>query len=112
MVLPPKVSAYLILLLQRIMAKKTDQKSGADLAELLVQVKRHGNDNGSPEVQIVLLSISIATLQAHIETNQHDVDAKRSLLRKVAKRRSFLRYLKDTNMERYSYITDLLKLKA
>lgn len=83
-----------------------------DFAELLKQVKRHTNDNGSPEVQIVLLSESIFTLQAHIEANHHDVDAKRSLLRKVAKRRSFLRYLKDNNMERYTYITELLNLKA
>jgi ribosomal protein S15P/S13E len=51
-------------------------------------------------------------LQGHIEANKHDVDAKRSLLRKVAKRRSFLRYLKDNNMERYTYITDLLKIQS
>jgi small subunit ribosomal protein S15 len=82
------------------------------LHDLLTKVKRHTNDNGSPEVQICLLSISINTLQQHIENNKHDVDAKRSLLRKVAKRRSFLRYLKDHNMERYTYITDLMKLKA
>ena len=93
------------------MAKKTDS-AWLDLQSLLTQVKRHTNDNGSPEVQIVLLSISIAMLQGHIEANKHDVDAKRSLLRKVAKRRSFLRYLKDTNMERYAFITDILKLKA
>ena len=90
-------------------AKTTD---GIDMKELLVQVKRHNNDNGSPEVQIVLLSMDITKLQGHIEANKHDVDAKRSLLRKVAKRRSFLRYLKDNNMERYTYITDLLKIKA
>lgn len=93
-----------------IMAKS--KNLDLDLTALLDQVRRHTNDNGSPEVQVVLLSISIAMLQGHIETNKHDVDAKRSLLRKVAKRRSFLRYLKDNNMERYSYITELLKLKA
>lgn len=93
------------------MAKQSAQ-AGLDMAALLTQVKRHTNDNGSPEVQIVLLSMSITMLQGHIETNKHDVDAKRSLLRKVAKRRSFLRYLKDTNMDRYTFITDLLKLKA
>ncbi|MEY3232728.1 MAG: ribosomal protein [Candidatus Parcubacteria bacterium] len=92
------------------MAKATAQNH--DFAELLKQVKRHTNDNGSPEVQIILLSASITMLQGHLETNHHDVDAKRSLLRKVAKRRSFLRYLKDNNMERYAYITELLKLKA
>ena len=86
--------------------------SQTSLEDLLQQVKRHTNDNGSPEVQILLLSISVSALQQHIENNKHDVDAKRSLLRKVAKRRSFLRYLKDNNMERYTYITDLLKLKA
>ncbi len=83
-----------------------------NMNDLLAQVKRHGWDNGSPEVQVVLLSMDITKLQGHIETNRHDVDSKRSLLRKVAKRRSFLRYLKDNNMDRYTYITDLLKLKA
>jgi small subunit ribosomal protein S15 len=94
------------------MAKANQKDQTIDMNALLAQVKRHNNDNGSPEVQIILLSMDITKLQGHIETNKHDVDAKRSLLRKVAKRRSFLRYLKDNNMERYTYITDLLKLKA
>ena len=80
--------------------------------ELTADVKRHAKDNGSPEVQIMLLSQDISKLQSHITTNKNDVDAKRSLLRKVAKRRSFLRYLKDNNMERYTFITEQLNLKA
>lgn len=83
-----------------------------DIKEVLEELKRHKQDNGSPEVQIALLTDQIATLQGHIEWNKHDVDAKRSLLRKVAKRRSFLRYLKDNNMDRYIFVTDLLKLKV
>jgi ribosomal protein S15 len=41
-----------------------------------------------------------------------DVDAKRSLLKKVARRRKFLRYLKETNIERFMLVTKKLKLKA
>ncbi len=92
------------------MAKKT--KSEKSVKELLDELKRHKKDNWSPEVQIAILSDQIAILQAHVENNRHDVDAKRSLLRKVAKRRSFLRYLKDNNMERYMFVADLLKLKV
>lgn len=93
------------------MAKKktTLEKS---IQELLDELRRHKKDNWSPEVQIAILSDQISVLQSHIEKNKHDVDAKRSLLRKVAKRRSFLRYLKDNNMERYISVTELLSLKV
>lgn len=93
------------------MAKKKTT-STKPIQELLDELRRHNKDNGSPEVQIAILTDQIALLQWHIENNKHDVDAKRSLLRKVAKRRSFLRYLKDNNMERYISVTDLLSLKV
>lgn len=38
-----------------------------DIKEVLEELKRHKQDNGSPEVQIALLTDQIATLQGHIE---------------------------------------------
>ena len=61
--------------------------------------QRHERDTGSPEMQIGLLSSEIAMLQAHVAANAKDYDAKRSLLKKVAKRRSFLRYLKARDLD-------------
>jgi len=47
-------------------------------------------------------------LQDHVNSNIHDVDAKRSLLRKVAKRRTLLKYLKDVHLERYTAVVQQL----
>lgn len=75
-------------------------------------LQRHGQDNGSPEVQIALLSQDIKMLQEHVNINIHDVDAKRSLLRKVAKRRMLLKYLKEKGFERYTLTIQQLWLKG
>lgn len=74
--------------------------------------KRHAKDNGSPEVQIAILTYEIELLQAHLKEHSKDVDAKRSLLKKVARRRKFMKYLKDTDLERYNFVSKKLGLKA
>jgi small subunit ribosomal protein S15 len=93
------------------MVKKT-AKTESSLSTSVQGLQRHGQDNGSPEVQIALLSEEITMLQAHVNTNIHDVDAKRSLLRKVAKRRMLLKYLKDKSLERYTLTIQQLGLKG
>lgn len=85
---------------------------GEESAAFIAPFKRHDGDNGSPEVQIALLSFEITHLQQHLVDHPKDVDAKRSLLKKVARRRKFLRYLKETNIERFAFVTKKLKLKA
>ncbi len=71
-----------------------------------------GKDTWSPEAQIERLTADIQTLQDHVSKNQKDFDAKRSLLQKVAKRRRFLRYLKENHVERYAEITKKTGLKV
>jgi len=92
------------------MAKKATTES--TLSASVQGLQRHGQDNGSPEVQIALLSQEIKMLQDHVNVNIHDVDAKRSLLRKVAKRRMLLKYLKEKNLERYTLTIQWLGLKG
>lgn len=75
-------------------------------------VKRHETDTWSPEVQISLLSDEITLLQQHLVLHKKDFDAKRSLLKKVAKRRRLLRYLKETNIKTYAVISKKFDLKA
>jgi len=74
--------------------------------------KRHDNDTGSPEAQIERLTAQITMLQDHVAKNKKDFDAKRSLLQKVAKRRKFLKYLKETNLESYADISKKTGLKV
>ena len=81
-------------------------------AKIVEKFALHEGDTGSPEVQIALLCASILNLQQHLQKNHHDVDSKRSLLRKVAKRRSLMKYLKSTNLETYQKVAETYKLKA
>jgi small subunit ribosomal protein S15 len=83
-----------------------------ELLAFVAPFKRHDNDNGSPEVQIAILTFEVAQLQSHLKNHAKDVDAKRSLLKKVARRRKFLKYLKENALERYTLISKKLKLKA
>lgn len=83
-----------------------------ELLAFIEPFKRHENDNGSPEVQIAILTFEVTELQAHLQSHWKDVDAKRSLLKKVARRRKFLKYLKENALERYTVVAKKLKLKV
>ena len=83
-----------------------------ELLKVAEPFKRHKEDNGSPEVQIAILTHEIGMLQDHLKQHSKDVDAKRSLLKKVARRRKFTKYLKETDLERYNLVAKKLGLKA
>ena len=83
-----------------------------ELLAFITPFKRHDKDNGSPEVQIAILTFYITLLQGHLKSHAKDVDAKRSLLQRVARRRKFLKYLKEHDLERYTLVAKKLKLKA
>jgi len=85
---------------------KTTKKSSA------ISLKRHSKDTWSSEAQIVLLWEEIDSLQWHIVSHPKDVDAKRSLLKKVAKRRKLLKYLKENDLSTYSQVSKKLNLKV
>ena len=71
-----------------------------------------GKDTWSPEAQIERLTQDIQSLQEHVANNKKDYDAKRSLLQKVAKRRRFLRYLKENHLDRYAEVSKKTGLKV
>jgi small subunit ribosomal protein S15 len=58
------------------------------------------------------LTDEIQHLQDHLDAHGKDYDAKRALLKKVAKRRSLLKYLKSSDLEVYASIAQQFKLKA
>ena len=89
---------------------KTSWKSSVKVSADALQ--RHEKDTWSPEVQILTLSQEIESLQWHLVSHPKDVDAKRSLLKKVAKRRSQLKYLKEKNLSTYSQVSKKLNLKV
>ena len=69
------------------------------------------NDTGSPEVQIALLTESINELTGHFKIHKKDHASRRGLLKKVGKRRSLLRYLEQSDLDRYRAIVAKLGLR-
>jgi small subunit ribosomal protein S15 len=74
--------------------------------------KRHEKDNGSTEVQIAILTWEIERLKEHLAGNHKDIDAKRALLKKVAKRKKLISYLKQKDFDSYKKIIKQLHLKG
>ena len=69
--------------------------------EVMTSFAKHEGDTGSPEVQIALLTQRILQLNDHFAEHKNDFHSRRGLLQMVGKRRSMLKYLKDTDIERY-----------
>lgn len=86
-------------------AKKTEDQH-------LEWYQRHEHDTGSPEYQIYSLTLRITTLQEHLKINHKDYDAKRSLLKMVAARRTFLKYLKNNELDKYVVVSKKTGLKV
>jgi small subunit ribosomal protein S15 len=77
--------------------------------ETVIQEFRvHDGDTGSPEVQIAILTRRIERLTEHLKEHKHDYHSQRGLMKLVGQRRRLLRYLSETDAERYrSLITKL-----
>ena len=79
---------------------------------LMTDYQRHETDTGSPEVQIAVLTTRILQLTDHLRTHKHDESSRRGLLKLVGQRRRLLAYLRKTDMQRYSALTERLKLRV
>lgn len=88
------------------MAITTERK-----AELIKEFAIKDGDNGSPEVQIALLTEDIKNLTEHLKVNKKDFTSRRGLLQKVGRRSSLLRYLRNNDMARYKTILASLGLR-
>ena len=68
-------------------------------------------DTGSPESQISLFTYRINHLTEHLKVNKKDHSSRLGLLKLVGKRRRFLDYLQDNDIERYRSIIKELKIR-
>lgn len=68
-------------------------------------------DTGSPEVQVALLTQRINDLTEHSRQHKHDHHSRRGLLLLVGRRKRLLRYLQDTDIERYRALIKRLGLR-
>jgi len=83
----------------------------AQKAQVVKTYQRSGNDTGSPEVQIALLTERINGLTDHFKTHVKDFHSRRGLLKLVSQRRKLLDYLKVTDAEKYRGLIDKLGLR-
>jgi len=79
--------------------------------ELIGKYGRSGNDTGSAEVQVALLTERINDLTSHLREHAKDHHSRRGLLMLVGKRRRMLRYLERTDVERYRSLVGELGLR-
>ncbi|HVK56588.1 MAG TPA: 30S ribosomal protein S15 [Burkholderiales bacterium] len=80
-------------------------------AEIVTNYQRAGDDTGSPEVQVALLTERINYLTEHFKTHVKDHHSRRGLLRLVSQRRGQLDYLKRVNADRYRTLIERLGLR-
>lgn len=80
-------------------------------AELVEQFKRGENDTGSPEVQVALLTARITELTDHMRQHKKDFSSRRGLLKLVSQRSDLLKYLRQTERERYLAVIQKLGLR-
>lgn len=73
--------------------------------------QRHGEDTGSPEIQVALLTTRIQQLTEHLKVHAKDHASRRGLLKMVGARSSLLKYLTRTDRERYKKTIESLGLR-
>lgn len=79
--------------------------------ELINQFRRDEHDSGSPEVQIALLTARINELTEHMRAHKKDFSSRRGLLKLVSQRADLLKYLRQTDRERYLSVIGKLGLR-
>lgn len=79
--------------------------------ETIEKFKTSEKDTGSVQVQIALLTDRINHLTEHLKANKNDNHSRRGLLQMVGKRKGFLLYLKNKDINEYRSIIEKLNLR-
>ena len=80
-------------------------------AELVGKYGRDGDDTGSTEVQVALLTERINELTEHLRAHSKDHHSRRGLLMLVGRRRRLLNYLQKKDLEGYRELIRELGLR-
>lgn len=78
---------------------------------IIKEYATHEGDTGSPEVQVALLTARINHLTEHLKTHQKDNHSRRGLFKMVGQRRGLLKYLEETDIERYRSLIERLGIR-
>ena len=80
-------------------------------AEIISQFRINGNDTGSTEVQVAMLTKKISRLTEHLRLYPQDCHSRHALQGLVGKQRQFLAYLRRTDPGRYYSLIGRLGLR-
>ena len=80
--------------------------------EIIEKYGASGNDTGSVEVQVALLTERIRSLTAHCKNAKQDKHSRRGLLNLVNMRRNLLDYAKKKNVARHRSLITSLGLRS
>ena len=83
----------------------------AKKAEIFSQYGKDAKDTGSVESQVALFTYRIKHLTEHLKENHKDHVTARSLTMMVGRRRKLLKYLYNTDINRYRAIVKALGLR-
>jgi small subunit ribosomal protein S15 len=79
--------------------------------QIIEEFRLKEGDTGSVEVQVALLTKEIEVLTVHLKEHTHDYHSRRGLLKKVGHRRNLLKYLKNSDIERYRTLIKKLGIR-
>ena len=82
-----------------------------DKKQIVAEYGKDEKDTGSVEVQIALLTARITNLTEHLKANKQDKHSTRGLLKMTATRRKLLRYLENTDINRYRALKEKLGIR-
>ena len=80
-------------------------------AQIIKDFGKTPEDTGSTEVQVAILTYRINDLNEHLKEHHKDFHSRRGLLKMVGQRRSLLKYLRETDIERYRSLIARLGLR-
>ncbi len=83
----------------------------ARIQEIVAEHRRSGQDTGSPEVQVALLTERISGLTEHLKVHSKDHHSRRGLLLLVSQRRGLLDYLNRKDETRYRTLIQKLGIR-
>ena len=78
---------------------------------VISEYRRHGQDTGSTEVQVALLTTRIQHLTEHLKEHKKDHTSRRGLLKMVGHRARLLKFLSARAPARYQALIERLGLR-
>lgn len=84
---------------------------GEQKKKLVSEFAIKDGDTGSPEVQVAVMTQRIRELTEHLKQHKHDYSSRRGLLMLAARRSRLLKYLQNTDRERYQNLIQRLGLR-